>query len=181
MAVRRPLEPGRELLESFDHAMRVTEYLVRVLPPKLWRAQPPDGGRTIAANVAHIQSVRRTFAKMGGARPAPSSIDRLRATPAQARRALGESREALNGLFREAMGQGKARVTGMPRRAVNMMTYLVQHDAHHRGQICRAAHALGHRLPGEAVMRIWGWKKLTAPRATGRVRRRPRSSSSVPS
>jgi len=41
-----------------------------------------------------------------------------------------------------------------------MIFYLVQHEAHHRGQICRLAKVLGHVFPGEDVMRIWGWKKL---------------------
>jgi uncharacterized damage-inducible protein DinB len=44
---------------------------------------------------------------------------------------------------------------------VNIMIYLIQHDAHHRGQICALARALGHRLSQDDVMRIWGWKSLT--------------------
>ena len=160
MAVRRPLDASRELLEAFDHSCRVTEYLVGALPPKLWRAEPPGGrGRTIAAIVAHIQSVRRTFAKMGGA-PALPSLDRLSSTPAESCRALRQSRDALTDLFGRALGAGNARVRGMPRRTVNMMLYLVQHDAHHRGQISMLVGALGGRLSKDDVMRIWGWKKL---------------------
>jgi hypothetical protein len=48
----------------------------------------------------------------------------------------------------------------MPRRTVNMMIYLIQHDA----QICALARALGHRLSKDDVMRIWGWKSLTPRR-----------------
>jgi uncharacterized damage-inducible protein DinB len=46
----------------------------------------------------------------------------------------------------------------MPRRAVNMLAYLIQHDAHHRGQICVFARDLGHEFKSEDTMRIWGWK-----------------------
>lgn len=140
----------------------MSEYVVGVLPSPVWRPEPPDGkGRSIAAIVAHMQRVRRTFAKMGGARPIPPALDRARSTPDDARRGLKQSREALMTLFRDALTQGQRRVKGMPRRAVNMMIYLIQHDARHRGQICVLARTLGHRLSKEDVMRIWGWKSLT--------------------
>jgi uncharacterized damage-inducible protein DinB len=162
MPPRQPLDVTRELLESFEHGMLATEYLVRVLPAPVWRAKPPAGeGRTIAAIVAHIQSVRRTFAKMGDARPVPPGLDRLQSTQAEAVRALEHSRQALVSLFTGALGAGQSRVKGMPRRAVNMMVYLVEHDAHHRGQITSLARTLDHRLASEDVMRIWGWKKIT--------------------
>jgi hypothetical protein len=48
----------------------------------------------------------------------------------------------------------------MPRRVVNILTYLVQHDAHHRGQICFLARDLGHKFRSEDTMRMWGWKAL---------------------
>ena len=162
MPVAQPLDPGRELLEAFEHSCRVSEYLVDVLPSRVWRPEPADSkGRSIAAIVAHIQSVRRMFAKMGGARPIPPALDRARSTPDEARRGLRQSREALTTLFREALTQGQPRVKGMPRRTVNMMIYLIQHDAHHGGQICALARGLGHRLSQDDVMRIWGWKILT--------------------
>lgn len=161
MAIRRPLEPAQELLEEFEHSCRATEYLIGALPARLWRQEPPGGkGRSIAAMVAHLQSVRRMFAKMGGASPVPPALDRARSTPTEARRALAASREALAKLFRAALTEGRPRVKGMPRRAVNMIVYLIQHDAHHRGQISILARDLGHRLSRDEVMKIWGWKKL---------------------
>ena len=162
MPVAQPLDPVRELLEAFEHSCRISEYLAGALPSRVWRPEPPDNkGRSIAAIITHLQSVRRTFAKMGGASRIPLALDRARSTPGEARRALRQSREALMTLFREALTQGRPRVKGMPRRTVNMMIYLIQHDAHHRGQICALARALGHRLSKDDVMRIWGWKRLT--------------------
>ncbi len=163
MAVRRQLDIEAELLENFEHSLLVSEHLVGVLPRRVWHASPPNSnGRSIAAIVAHMQSVRRTFAKMGGADPTLPSLDRNGSTQADARRALRQSREALMQLFRAALTEGRGRVKGMPRRTVNMMLYLTQHDAHHRGQITMLARELGHRLPGDAVMKLWGWKRLMA-------------------
>jgi uncharacterized damage-inducible protein DinB len=160
MARGRPLEVERELLEAFTQSGLATEYLVKVLPTALWRTPPPSGrGRSIAAIVAHMQSVRRTFARMGGARPGPP-LDRNRSTPVQARRALRQSTEDLARLFETAFAGRQARVKGMPRRAVNMLAYLMQHDAHHRGQICSLARDLGHEFATEDIMRLWGWKAL---------------------
>ncbi len=161
MAVRKPLDLEREFLDAFEHSGRVTEHLVRVLPPGVWRASPPDGrGRTIAGIVAHIQGVRRTFAKMGGATVALPPLHRATSTPAQAIKALRQSNAALAQLFAGALARGDGRIKGLPRRVVNMMLYLVQHDAHHRGQICSLARALGHEFTGDDVMHLWGWKKL---------------------
>ena len=100
MARGRPLEVEAELLEAFLRSARVTEYLVSALPQALWRMAPPSGrGRTIAAIVAHVQGVRRTFARMGGARPGPPSLDRKTVTVSEARKALRQSTDQLAALF----------------------------------------------------------------------------------
>jgi uncharacterized damage-inducible protein DinB len=160
MAVRRQLDVQQELIEAFEQCGAVTEYLVTVLPPRLWQQPAPSGhGRTIAAMVAHIHGVRKTFAKMAGA-TVPPSLDRKRVTQAQARRALRQTNAALLTLFRDSLQNGEARVKRLPRRSINMMAYLIQHDAHHRGQIVLRARELGHAFTGDDVMRIWGWKRL---------------------
>lgn len=157
----RPLDVERELLEAFVLNGRATEYLVSVLPDRVWRVAPPAGrGRTIAAIVVHIQSVRRMFARMGGARQGLPSLDRNRAARADAIRALRQSTDILVAQFEEAIRSRRVRVKGMPRRVVNMLLYLVEHDAHHRGQIVMLAKDLGHEFRSQDTMRLWGWKRL---------------------
>ena len=85
-------------------------------------------------------------------------------TPEQARRAFRQSTEDLARLFESAIKLRRARVKGMPRRAVDMLAYLMQHDAHHRGQICMLARDLGHSFSGDDKMRIWGWKAIPPSR-----------------
>lgn len=107
MPQRRPLDATQELLEAFDLSVQATEYLVGVLPSRVWRAVSPVEGRSVAAIVAHTQSVRRTFAKMGGAEEPGASLDRNRSTLAAARRALSQSRDVLTRLFRSALEGGE--------------------------------------------------------------------------
>jgi uncharacterized damage-inducible protein DinB len=95
--------------------------------------------------------------KAGAHRPAIS--DRQTVTPAEARRALRQSTDDLAKLFDTALRSRQARVKGMPRRVIDMLTYLIQHDAHHRGQICMLARDLGHTFSGDDSMRMWRWKK----------------------
>ena len=170
----RPLDVEQELLEEFERNGRVTEYLVNVLPDAIWRLPPPAGrGRTIAAIVAHIQGVRRTFGKLGGA-PVQPPLDRLTVTRSQAQRALRQSTADLLALFEAAVSARHARVKGMPRRVVNMLLYFIQHDAHHRGQIFMLAKSHGHEFSGDDVMRVWGWKALPVGSSRGGAAARPK-------
>lgn len=153
------MEIDKELLDAFDHAMRVTEYLTAAVPEELWHAPPIAKGRTIAAIVAHIHSLRRTFTKMGGAEVGPS-LKAKEVTKAEAVEALRENREALVELFAGAIERGDGRIKNMPRRVIQMMAYFMQHDAHHRGQITRQMSEVGHQLAGEETTSIWGWRKL---------------------
>jgi uncharacterized damage-inducible protein DinB len=100
------------------------------------------------------------IAKMGGATVGPS-LDRKRVTPVEARRALQQINDTLTTMFRQSLGRGEARVKGISRRTVNIMHYLMQHDAHHRGQIILRARDLGHTFGTIDTMKIWGWKKLS--------------------
>ena len=67
MGRRRLLDVEGELLDAFRHSGHVNEYLVGILPTELWRADPPAGrGRSLAAIVAPMQAVRRTFMRIWG-------------------------------------------------------------------------------------------------------------------
>jgi uncharacterized damage-inducible protein DinB len=157
----RPLEVEQELIEAFRRSGLASEYLINILPDGIWRLPPATGrGRTIAAIVAHMQSVRRMFARMGGAGDGSPALDRLGVTRDEARRALRQSTSDLAALFEAAFAQRHARVKGMPRRAIDMLTYLLQHDAHHRGQICMLARDLGHKFRSGDMTRLWGWTAI---------------------
>lgn len=159
MAQRNPLDLEREVLEAFEHGLRVTEVLVSAVPDEHWHAPPPQKGRTIAAIVAHVYGLRRTFTKMAKV-PVGPTLPAKTVTKEEALAALAENREALVALFRQAIAERRGRVPGMPKRTAVMMAYLMQYDAHHRGQITRQLSELGYSLPTEVNTTIWGWRKL---------------------
>jgi uncharacterized damage-inducible protein DinB len=166
----RPLEVEQELIEAFRRSGLVNEYLIDILPNAIWRRPRESGrGRTIAAIVAHMQGVRRTFARMGGARPGPMALDKERVTRDEARRALRQSTDDLARLFESALTARRARIKGLPRRAIDMLTYLLQHDAHHRGQICMLAREFGHEFRSQDMTRMWGWRSIEAGAGRGRT------------
>jgi uncharacterized damage-inducible protein DinB len=43
---------------------------------------------------------------------------------------------------------------------MEMLCYMLAHEAHHRGQVCMLAHQLGFPLPMEVTSRMWSWEKL---------------------
>jgi len=43
---------------------------------------------------------------------------------------------------------------------MEMLCYMLSHEAHHRGQVCMLAHQLGFPLPNEVAYGIWNWEKL---------------------
>lgn len=43
---------------------------------------------------------------------------------------------------------------------VEMLAYMLAHEAHHRGQVCMLAHQLGFPLPSRVTSELWDWERL---------------------
>jgi len=155
-----PIDLGESLLSALATSERINQYLLESLPPAAWRAQLPDGeGRTIAAIVAHVHNVRLMWLKAAakGTR-IPPQLDRLKATPDQARKALVASHAAVAKLVAASLAAG-GKVKNFPPDVAAFVAYLISHDAHHRGQICMLARQLGYRLPNQVTFGMWEWNK----------------------
>jgi uncharacterized damage-inducible protein DinB len=146
------------LLTSFDTNDRINHYMIENLPAEAWRAEPPDGkGRTIAAIVAHMHNVRVMWLKAAAkGSKIPEQLDRSSVTPAQATRALEQSRAALSAALKSAL-ESDGGVKGFRPDAAGFFGYLIAHDAHHRGQICLLARQAGYPLPQKAMFGMWEW------------------------
>jgi uncharacterized damage-inducible protein DinB len=146
------------LLAAFDTNDRINLYMIENLPAEAWRTEPPGGkGRTIAAIVAHMHNVRVMWLKAAAKRSKiPEQLDRISVTPAQAMKALEQSRAALSAVLKSAL-ESDGRVKGFRPDAAGFFGYLIAHDAHHRGQVSMLARQVGHPLPQKAMFGMWEW------------------------
>ncbi len=171
----RPAAPAagdfrQVLLETYAVNDRMNQIVLEHLPPAAWRAPPPGGkGRTIAAIFAHLHNMRRKWLRLSAPHlKLPAPLHRARCTPQQASAALAESAALCSEMLAQALEGPRGRVKSFLRdgwarpwpAGAAMFTYMVSHDAHHRGQVCMLAHQLGFPLPILTAAGIWNWEKL---------------------
>jgi uncharacterized damage-inducible protein DinB len=165
---------------------RINQILIEHLDPAAWKAKPttanPPGKnkvRTIAAIFTHMHNVRTKWVRLTAPHlKVPRQLNRSHCTPQQARAGLAESAVRCAEMLAEALGCGgrveKFRRDGWARPwpvGVEMLCYMLSHEAHHRGQVCMLAHQLGFPLPIKVTSEMWNWEKLWkecgAPRGPG--------------
>ena len=167
-------DPSQVLVESYAVNERMNQIVLEHLDPAAWRAKlPGNKGRTIAAIVAHVHTVRRKWLRLSAPHlKLPAPLNRATCTQKQATAALLESAARCSEMLAEALTgpqSGKQRQVETFLRdgwskpwpaGAAMLAYMISHDAHHRGQICMLAHQLGSPLPTRATAGMWAWEKL---------------------
>jgi uncharacterized damage-inducible protein DinB len=157
---------GRVAVQIFSANERMNQILIEHLDPAAWRAKPPGKTRPIAAIFTHMHNVRTKWVRLTAPHlKVPRQLDRAHCTPKQARAGLAESAARCEEMLAEALGGG-GRVEKFLRDGwarpwpvgVEMLCYMLSHEAHHRGQVCMLAHQLGFPLPN--AYKIWNWEKL---------------------
>lgn len=150
------LSPPDAVLRSFAIHNRIHLYLLDALPHEVWTATPPGGkGRTLAALVSHIHSVRLMWLKAAGVKAMPAPLEKT-ATVTEAKVALDASAAALNELLSIALN-GNGKISGFKPDAWAFVCYLIAHEAHHRGQMLLLARQLGHPVDLKTSFGLWEW------------------------
>ena len=159
---------GQAAVRIFAANDRMNQILIEHLDPAAWRAKPPGKARTISAVFTHMHNVRAKWIRLTAPHlKVPQQLSRAHCTPQQARAGLAESAARCTEMLAESLGGG-GRVEKFRRDAwarpwpvgVEMLCYMLAHEAHHRGQVCMLAHQLGFPLPIEIGNGIWNWEKL---------------------
>ena len=150
------LSPADAVLRSFAIHNRIHLYLLDALPPEVWLATPPGGkGRTINALVSHIHGVRAMWLKAAGVKTLPAPLEKT-ATIADAKQALVASDQAVRNWLGPIL-HASGKISGFKPDAWAFVSYLIAHEAHHRGQILLLAKQLGHAVDQKTIYGLWEW------------------------
>ena len=163
-----PMQLGQTAARMFAANERMNQMLLEQLDPSAWRAKPPGKVRTIAAIFTHMHNVRTKWIRLTAPRlKVPRQLNRMRATREEVSAGLAESAAGCTEMLAEALdGGGRIemfRRDGWARpwpAGIEMLCYMLAHEAHHRGQVCMVAHQLGFSLPTEVNSGLWNWEKL---------------------
>jgi uncharacterized damage-inducible protein DinB len=153
----------RSVLEQVLQAWRVNSSvnvkLIRRIPQKGFDAVPlASRGRTVRAQLVHMQKVHAGWMKYNGAklsrnaRPFRGRVSPDRKQLVTAFRATGAAVEAY---VRDRLRTGK-RIGFFQGKPLRWLCYLMAHDAHHRGQIALALKQNGLKLPTKVALNdLW--------------------------
>jgi uncharacterized damage-inducible protein DinB len=164
-----PTQLGQSAVHIFAANERMNQMLIEHLDPHAWTAKPPGQARPIAAIFTHMHNVRAKWIRLTAPHlKVPRQLHRTKCTPRHARAALFESAARCAEMLAEALGGNSGRIEKFHRDGwakpwpvgVEMLCYMLSHEAHHRGQVCMLAHQLGFPLPIKVASGLWNWEKL---------------------
>ncbi|MES2222372.1 MAG: DinB family protein [Acidobacteriota bacterium] len=172
VTTRKP-RPQPQLSPSASRVFAINEQMnqlvIKHLDPAAWKAKPPGGVRTIAAIFTHMQNVRSKWIRLTAPHlKIPAQLNRANCTPQQARAGLAESATRCCQMLEEALSRNPGHIEEFRRDGwarpwpvgLEMLCYMISHEAHHRGQVCMLAHQLGYPLPNKVMSKMWDWDKL---------------------
>lgn len=150
------LPPADAVLRSFAIHNRIHLYLLDALTPGAWLMAPPGGkGRTLAALASHIHGVRLMWLKAGKYDGIPAALEKD-ASVAEAKEALTASGVAVVEWLTPIL-HGNAKVSGFKPDGWAFVSYLIAHEAHHRGQMVLLSKQLGHPVSQKTSFGLWEW------------------------
>lgn len=153
------------LVEAWRMSNEVNLYLLKKIPAASLKDGYSPRTRTVAGQFAHMHNTRLRWLNHA----APGLADKAKAFPrgAQPTRkqltdALRASEKLVARFLEDSEAAGKVkRWNGSP---ATFLSYLVAHDAHHRGLAMVAMRMCGRKLSQEIVYGQWQWGKQSRTR-----------------
>jgi uncharacterized damage-inducible protein DinB len=164
-----PSQLGEDAARLFAASERMNQLLLEHLVPEAWSASPPGNVRTIAAIFTHMHNVRCKWIRLTAPYlKVPAQLHRTQSTRQEVRHGMAESGTLCSVMLSEAL-DNSGRIESFRRDGwapawparLDMLCYMLAHEAHHRGQALMVAHQLGFPLPRRIWDGIWNWQPLS--------------------
>ena len=150
-----------QLIEAWQTNHRATLKLLKALSDDALQATlSTRGGRDVARQLAHVHEVRTSWAEISSKTNRDAKLPHFakRESPSkkELQAALDASADGIETTIRESWAKG-GKVTSFKRGLIPLISYLIAHESHHRGQIGWTLKASGHPLNQKVAFGLWEW------------------------
>ncbi len=124
------------------------------------------GGRGVMGEFAHVHNIRVHHVKNRAPEIFAKWVDKLEVldtkatfTKVELKKALKASASAIEELLLDVLNEVPKR-RGFRKGIFTTLSYLVSHEAHHRGRILLTLKVSGKTIDKDVAMGIWGWDQV---------------------
>ncbi len=148
-----------QLLEAWRTANQAQLLFIEHLPQEGWKASlSTRGGRNLFDQIAHTYALRLQWLEVID-KTLVAGLPRIDKGPApdaaQLREAILASGTAIEQLIRTSWEAG-GKLKGYKKGLIPFLTYLIAHEAHHRGHALLTLKQSGSKIPEPLKWGLWG-------------------------